>query len=159
VKPVEGTRQTSPVTSEEGVPLVVRGFTLQSGRGSQQSGLGNCLSKTQDCAKSVKTKYAVRRLPNTGRLRGEVSRKAKLLTEAPVNGGPNYEGLPRSARIEKGPHKTWLYAGNPVYPPLPSRVTMGEVRTIRRKPKGILRDCTPGRCAKTVHAQGWKVEV
>jgi hypothetical protein len=29
--------------------------------------------------------------PNTGRLRGEVNRKVKLLTEAPVNGGPNYE--------------------------------------------------------------------
>jgi hypothetical protein len=72
--------------------LIVRGFTLQSERESQQSGLGNCLSKTQVCAKSIKTIYADRRLPNTGRLRGEVSRKAKLLTEAPVNGGPNYVG-------------------------------------------------------------------
>lgn len=92
MKPVEGTRQTSPVTSEEGVLLIVRGFTLQSERESQQSGLGNCLSKTQVCAKSIKTIYADRRLPNTGRLRGGVNRKVKLLTEAPVNGGPNYEG-------------------------------------------------------------------
>jgi hypothetical protein len=72
--------------------LIVRGLALQSDRESQQSGLGNCLSKTQVCAKSIKTIYADRRLPNTGRLRGGVSRKAKLLTEAPVNGGPNYEG-------------------------------------------------------------------
>ena len=97
MKPVEGTRQTSPVTSEEGVLLIVRGFTPEGVRESQQSGLGNCLSKTQVCAKSIKTIYTDRRLPNTGRLRGEVSRKAKLLTEAPVNGGPNYEGLPSEA--------------------------------------------------------------
>ena len=41
----------------------------------------------------------------------------------------------RGRRGKKGPQKTRLYAGNPVYPPLPSRVTMGEVRTIRRKPE------------------------
>ena len=36
-----------------------------------------------------------------GRLRGRVSRKAKLITEAPVNGGPNYEG-PKVAKFLVG---------------------------------------------------------
>ena len=31
-------------------------------------------------------------MPSAGRLRGGVSRKAKLLTEAPVKGGRNYDG-------------------------------------------------------------------
>jgi hypothetical protein len=70
--------------------LIVRGFTPRSERESQQSGLGNCLSKTQVCAKSIKTIYADRRLPNTGRLRGGVNRKVKLLTEAPADAQANF---------------------------------------------------------------------
>ena len=121
--------------------MIVRGFTLQSDRESQQSGLGNCLSKTQVCAKSVKTIYADRRLPNTGRLRGEVSRKAKLLTEAPVNGGPNYEG-----RALQGPSLNpavcWNIRESSPTPPQ-GEVTTGEVRTISRK--GLLKGRNPQR--------------
>ena len=103
-------------------------------------------------------------MPTVGRLRGGVRRKPKLLTEAPIKGGPNYEGrngakapvrmVSDGARCRKaeragvepsnatpsqdgqGPHKIRLYAGIPVYPPLPHRkvtVTMCGVRTIRRK--------------------------
>ena len=125
------------------------GLRARSDRRSQQSGLGNCLSKTQVCAKSLKTTYADRRLPNTGRLRGPVSRKAKLVTEAPVNGGPNYEGLPgRSRRFRpKGPSLNLAVCGNTRVSsttrsasPLMERcrqVTMCEVRKIRRKPRSI----------------------
>ena len=31
-------------------------------------------------------------MPSAGRLKGEVRRKSKLRTEAPVNGGRNYNG-------------------------------------------------------------------
>jgi len=39
-----------------------------------------------------KRTYTVWRLPGAGRLIDGVSRKAKLLIEAPVNGGRNYNG-------------------------------------------------------------------
>jgi hypothetical protein len=38
-------------------------------------------------------------LPSAGRLRGGVSRKAKLLTEAPVKGGRNYDGQRIASRF------------------------------------------------------------
>ena len=45
--------------------------------------------------------YRVRRLPGAGRLSDGVSRKAKLLIEAPVNGGRNYNG-PKVAKFLVG---------------------------------------------------------
>ena len=51
--------------------------------------------------KVVKTTYGGWRLPNAGRLRGLVSRKAKLGIEAPVNGGRNYNG-PKVAKFLVG---------------------------------------------------------
>ena len=41
----------------------------------------------------------------------------KLLIEAPVNGGRNYNGL------SKGRYKTWLYAGTSEYPVVLVRVS------------------------------------
>lgn len=40
-------------------------------------------------------------MPGAGRLRKRVSRKAKLATEAPVNGGRNYDG-PKVAKFLVG---------------------------------------------------------
>ena len=48
-----------------------------------------------------KRMYRVCRLPGAGRLRKRVSRKAKLATEAPVNGGRNYDG-PKVAKFLVG---------------------------------------------------------
>ena len=45
--------------------------------------------------------YRVLRLPGAGRLIDGVSRKAKLLIEAPVNGGRNYNG-PKVAKFLVG---------------------------------------------------------
>ena len=54
-------------------------------------------------------------MPGAGRLRKGVSRKAKLPTEAPVNGGRNYNGPKvRFASLSK----IWLYAGRSEYPAL-----------------------------------------
>ena len=52
----------------------------------------------------------------------------------------------RRGHCGEGPHKTWLYAGISVHPPLPHRkvkVTMGEVRTISRK--GLSKERNPQR--------------
>ena len=64
-----------------------------------------------------------------------VSRKAKLRTEAPVNGGRNYNG-PKV--IDRCLSKIWLFAGTSEYLPLlavPGRaaVTTRGVQTISRK--------------------------
>lgn len=48
-----------------------------------------------------KNTYMRRHLPSAGRLRKLVSRKAKLMTEAPVNGGRNYNG-PKVAKFLVG---------------------------------------------------------
>ncbi len=40
-------------------------------------------------------------MPGVGRLRKEVRRKAKLSTEAPINGGRNYDG-PKVAKFLVG---------------------------------------------------------
>ena len=40
-------------------------------------------------------------MPGVGRLRKRVSRKAKLATEAPINGGRNYDG-PKVAKFLVG---------------------------------------------------------
>ena len=97
-------------------------------------------------------------MPNTGRLRGEVRRKAKLLTEAPVNGGPNYEGLP-DPQGSKGPSLNPAICGNTrASCPTPSNdeVTMGQVGSIRRKgsARRILRDWTPEIDAEQFFVQG-----
>ena len=46
----QGTRQTDPVTSGEGVPLI---------KWAQRIGPGNCLSKTQGCAKLRDDAYSL----------------------------------------------------------------------------------------------------
>lgn len=100
----------------------------------------------------------------------DVSR-AKLLTEAPVNGGPNYEGQPGRVQAtasaafagrEEGPHEIRLYAGNPVNPPLPwrqgnnGRGADNPQETFRTE--GILRDCTPeDRATNGSPSPGWNV--
>ena len=48
-----------------------------------------------------KMKYMAWHLPGAGRLRKEVNWKVKLLTEAPVNGGRNYNG-PKVAKFLVG---------------------------------------------------------
>jgi len=48
-----------------------------------------------------KRMYLVWRLPGAGRLNDGVSREAKLLIEAPVNGGRNYNG-PKVAKFLVG---------------------------------------------------------
>ncbi len=48
-----------------------------------------------------KRMYSVRRLPGVGKLRKRVSRKAKPATEAPINGGRNYDG-PKVAKFLVG---------------------------------------------------------
>jgi hypothetical protein len=48
-----------------------------------------------------KLTYRVWHLPGAGRLKGGVSRKAKLWIEAPVNGGRNYNG-PKVAKFLVG---------------------------------------------------------
>ena len=48
-----------------------------------------------------KMKYMAWYLPGAGRLKKGVSRKAKLSTEAPVNGGRNYNG-PKVAKFLVG---------------------------------------------------------
>ena len=48
-----------------------------------------------------KMTYKAWHLPGAGRLRGEVSRKAKHWIEAPVNGGRNYNG-PKVAKFLVG---------------------------------------------------------
>jgi len=48
-----------------------------------------------------KRMYMVWRLPGAGRLNDGVSREAKLLIEAPVNGGRNYNG-PKVAKFLVG---------------------------------------------------------
>jgi hypothetical protein len=72
----------------------------------------------------------------------------KLRTEAPVNGGRNYNGPKvRFASLSK----IWLYAGRSEYPTLREaiRVTMRWVQIISRKghrrkiSDGILRDYMP----------------
>jgi len=50
---------------------------------------------------SRKTKYGGWRLPSAGRWRKLVIRKKKLTTEAPVNGGRNYDG-PKVAKFLVG---------------------------------------------------------
>ncbi len=45
--------------------------------------------------------YTVRRVPGTRKLREEVSLRAKLRTEALVNGGRNYDG-PKVAKFLDG---------------------------------------------------------
>ncbi len=48
-----------------------------------------------------KLTYTDWRLPGAGKLRKRVSRKVKLATEAPVNGGRNYDG-PKVAKFLVG---------------------------------------------------------
>ena len=63
--------------------------------------------------------YRVRRLPGVGRLRKRVSLTAKLATEAPINGGRNYDG-PKvefsALRYGDISISTLLYAGTSEYP-------------------------------------------
>jgi len=65
----------------------------------------------------------------------------KLATEAPVNGGRNYDGPKVSHPASLS--KIWLYAGNSEYATLPlaRSVTMRWMRTISRKgPKNLATD-------------------
>ena len=62
---------------------------------------GELFIKNTGLCKAQKATYTDRRLPSAGRLRGVVSRKAKLLTEAPVKGGRNYDG-PKVAKFLVG---------------------------------------------------------
>ena len=59
------------------------------------------------------------------------SAQAKLLIEAPVNGGRNYNG----PKVERCLSKIWLYAGITEYPVVPraSTVTIHPVQSISRK--------------------------
>ncbi len=58
-------------------------------------------NKNTGLCKVVKTMYRGCRLPGAGRVMGEVRRKPKLSTEAPVNGGRNYNG-PKVAKFLVG---------------------------------------------------------
>ncbi len=60
----------------------------------------HCLPKTQVSAKSQDAVWGLTP-PSAGRLRKLVSRKMKLATEAPVNGGRNYNG-PKVAKFLVG---------------------------------------------------------
>ncbi len=55
----QGTLQVDAVTSGEGMPLKVKEFTSVSHLRSQKLGGGDCLTKTQDYAKTIKSKYMV----------------------------------------------------------------------------------------------------
>ena len=75
----------------------------------------------------------------------------KLATEAPVNGGRNYDGpkVNRKASLSK----TWPYAGKSEYPTLlawkGSENVMGaDDQQERPAHAGILRDYTPGTCTR-----------
>ena len=67
----------------------------------QRAGGSDCLLKTQDCAKTQVDVYSLtparcRKVKGTGYPFGE-----KLRTEAPVNGGRNYDG-PKVAKFLVG---------------------------------------------------------
>ena len=68
---------------------------------AQRSSLGDCLSKTQLCANSQEDVYRV--TPARCRKVKEVGQgfAPKLATEAPVNGGRNYDG-PKVAKFLVG---------------------------------------------------------
>ena len=89
----QGTRQTGPVTSGEGA-LVREGE-------AQRNGPGDCLAKTQGYAKPQGEVYG----PTPARCRKVKGRGqpfgVKLRTEAPVNGGRNYNG-PKVAKFLVG---------------------------------------------------------
>ena len=72
-----------------------------SSRGPQRIGLGNCLLKTQVCAKPKGNVYRPT-LAQCWKVKGwsEVF-GPKLLTEAPVKGGRNYDG-PKVAKFLVG---------------------------------------------------------
>ena len=59
--------------------------------------------KNTALCKGLKPTYTVRRLPAVGRLRGRVKglRILKLITEAPMKGGRNYDG-PKVAKFLVG---------------------------------------------------------
>ena len=67
------------------------------------------------------------------------SAQAKLLIEAPVNGGRNYNGPKVEQRCLS---KIWLYAGITEYPVVPraSTVTIHPVQSISRKDRSIDRN-------------------
>ena len=64
-----GTRQINPVTSGEGVPPAMEVAAKRIRR---------LFNKNTGLCKVVKTMYRGSRLPGAGRLKGGVSRKAKL---------------------------------------------------------------------------------
>jgi hypothetical protein len=75
----------------------IRGPSSSNGEGAG-SGSGDCLSKTQLCANSQEDVYGV--TPARCRNVKEVGQgfDPKLATEAPVNGGRNYDG-PKVAKF------------------------------------------------------------
>jgi len=73
------------------VPLLGEGPAPGAERGRRESVAATVYQK-HSTLQTRKRKYRVWRLPGAGRLIDGVSRKAKLLIEAPVNGGRNYNG-------------------------------------------------------------------
>ena len=88
----QGTRQNRPVTSGEGA--------LAGDREPQWRGPGDCLPKTQDSAQAARRRIGSDACP-VPEGHGEVSPQGKHRTQAPVNGGRNYNG-PKVAKFLVG---------------------------------------------------------
>ena len=77
-----------------------KGALLRKER-AQRKGSGNCLSKTQDCANSQEDVYSLTRARCWNVKEAGQAARPKLATEAPVNGGRNYDG-PKVAKFLVG---------------------------------------------------------
>ena len=66
--------------------------------GPQRKGTGNCLSKTQDCAKAQAYVYSLTPARCRKVKEGGQPARVQLSTEAPIKGGRNYDG-PKVAKF------------------------------------------------------------
>ena len=82
-------------------PYVRNKGSLLRKKRAQRKGSGDCLSKTQDCANTQVDVYSLTLAQCWNVKEAGQPARAKLATEAPVNGGRNYDG-PKVAKFLVG---------------------------------------------------------
>ena len=91
----------APKLREKGCPRVRERTCSGSGGGPQWRGPSDCLPKTQDSAEAARRRIGSDACPVPEGHAEELAHRAKPRSQAPVNGGRNYNG-PKVAKFLVG---------------------------------------------------------